>query len=329
MPPEAPEPPGKPRRRSRSSSRPPPRPRDGSATAPSSETLEIRTSDGWSLRAHVREPDREPVGVAVLGHAMMARRTEFDRPADAGIAAMLVERGWRVVAFDFRGHGDSGPAPRRGTGYGYDNLVKGDLPAVHGFARSRAKRKRPVVLVGHSLGAHVGLAAQGAGLVAFDGVVGVGANVWLPALEPSRARWLVKRGLLAAMSAVVRRFGRFPARALRMGSDDEARGYVDDFERFARTGAWTSADGGVDYLASLARVRVPVLQIVSDGDRIECVPECGARFAALCGGGHEVVRIAAADDGGPPPDHMGMVTSGRVASVWERAAGWMSRLPAR
>jgi len=329
MPPEAPDAPGKPRRRSRrTSSRPPPRPRTG-PPAPSSETLEVRTADGWSLRAHVREPDREPVGVAVLGHAMMARRTEFDRPAGAGIASMLVERGWRVVAFDFRGHGDSGPAPGRGAGHGYDDLVTGDLPAIHAFARSRCKRRRPVVLVGHSLGAHVGLAAQGTGLVAFDGIVGVGANVWLEQLEPSRARWLVKRGLLAAMSAVVRGVGRFPSRALRLGSDDEARAYVEDFERFARTGAWTSADGRTDYLASLSSVRVPFLQIVSDGDRIECVPDCGARFAALCGGGHEVVRIAAADDGGRPPDHMGMVTSGRVPSIWERAQGWMSRVPAR
>jgi predicted alpha/beta hydrolase len=325
MPPEAPDAPGKPRRRSR----PPSRPRPAPPESPGSETLEIRTADGWSLRAHVREPPREPVGVVVLGHAMMARQTEFERPAGAGLAPMLVERGWRVISFDFRGHGDSGPAPKRGTGYGYDDLVTGDLPALHAFARSKARRKRPVVLMGHSLGAHVGLAAQGTGLVAFDGIVGVGANVWLEELEPSKARWLVKRGLLAAMSAVVRRVGCFPARALRLGSDDEARGYVEDFERFARTGAWTSADGRVDYLASLASVRVPFLQIVSDGDRIECVPDCGARFAALCGGGHEVFRIATADDGGPPPDHMRMVTGGRVASVWERTQGWMSRLLAR
>jgi len=258
----------------------------------------------------------------------MARRTEFDRPAGAGLAAMLVERGWRVVAFDFRGHGDSGPVARQGGAWSYDDLVTQDLPAVHAFARSHAKRRRPVVLVGHSLGAHVGLAAQGTGLVAFDAVVGVGANVWLEELEPSQARWLVKRGVLSAIAAVCRRVGRFPARALRMGSDDEARAYFEDFERFARTGAWTSADGRIDYLASLSSVRVPVLQIVSDGDRLECVPECGLRFAARCGGGHEILRIPLGDDGGKPPDHMGMVTSGRVRSTWERAEGWMARVPA-
>ncbi len=290
------------------------------------ESIDIRTSDGWSLRADVHEPGGPPVGVAVLAHAMMARRTEFERPKGAGVASMLVARGWRVVSFDFRGHGDSGPLARDGASYGYDDLVARDLPAVHECARSRLRRKVPVVLVGHSLGGHVGLAAQGTGLVAFDGIVGVGANVWLRDLEPQRSRWLLKRATLTGIVAVSRRVGRFPARLLRMGSDDESRAYFEDFERFARTGAWTSADGHVDYLAALGAVRVPVLQLVSDGDRLACVPECGARFVANCSGGHEVVRVPAGDDGGAPPDHMGLVTSGRIGSAWDRVEAWMRRL---
>ena len=310
-------------------SAPPPKPRRrgrAKAPEPGSEAIDIRTSDGWSLRADVHEPGGAPVGVAVLGHAMMARRSEFERPKGAGVASMLVARGWRVVSFDFRGHGDSGPLARDGASYGYDDLVTQDLPAVHEFARSRARRKKPVVLVGHSLGGHVGLAAQGAGLVSFDGIVGVGANVWLRELEPVRARWLVKRATLAAIVAVSRRVGRFPARVLRLGSDDESRAYFEDFERFARTGAWTSADGKTDYLAALRDVRVPVLQLVSDGDRLECVAESGARFVARCGGGHEVIRVTSSDDDGPPPDHMGLVTSGRIGSAWDRVEAWMRRV---
>jgi predicted alpha/beta hydrolase len=299
---------------------PVPSPRHGG-----SETLEIRTSDGWALRADVHEPGDEPVGVALLAHAMMARRTEFERPKGAGVAAMLVERGWRVVSFDFRGHGDSGPSAREGGTFGYDDFVARDVPAMYEFARSRQRKKRPVVLVGHSLGGHVGLAAQGAGLVAFDAIACIGANVWLRDLEPSRRRWLVKRAALAGIVALCRRVGRFPARALRLGSDDESRAYFEDFDRFARTGRWASADGARDYLAALSNVRAPVLQVVSDGDSIECVPECGARFVTRCGGDHEMVRITRGDDGGPAPDHMGMVTSGRVRNTWHRVEAWMRR----
>jgi predicted alpha/beta hydrolase len=304
----------------------PRRARGPSASKAGSESIEIRTSDGWSLRADVHDPGGDPAGVAVLSHAMMARRTEFERPDGAGVATMLAGRGWRVVSFDFRGHGESAPLPRHGASWGYDDLVSGDMPAVHGFARSRLRRKKPVVLVGHSLGGHVGLAAQGTGLVAFDAIACVAANVWLRDLEPSRARWVAKRVSLAAAAAVSRRLGRFPARALRLGSDDESRAYFEDFERFTRTGRWASADGASDYLAALARVRVPVLQMVSDGDRFECVPECGSRFVARCGGGCEVVRVDAGDDGGPPPDHMGLVTSGRARSAWDRLEAWMKRV---
>jgi predicted alpha/beta hydrolase len=293
---------------------------------PGSEAIDVRASDGWCLRADVHEPVEPPRGVVVLAHAMMARRSAFERPHGAGLVRFLVERGWRVVAFDFRGHGDSGPRAREGARYRYDDFVERDLPSMFQFARSRAPRKRPVLIVGHSLGGHTALAAQGAGLVSFDGLAIFGANVWVRDLEPSAARWLAKRATLAAVLEICRRVGCFPARALRLGSDDESSECLEDLARFTRTGVWASADGRIDYLESLARVRVPVLQLVSDGDRLGCVPECGARFVARCGGGHQIVRLTRGDDGSPPPDHMGLVTSPRSRSAWVRTEEWMRGL---
>lgn len=288
-----------------------------------SEVVEIRTSDGWSLRADVDEPSGEPVGVAVLAHAMMARRTEFDRPEGRGVRPLLVARGWRVVSFDFRGHGDSGPRPSEGGMYGYDDMVMRDLPAIHAFARARDRKKRRMVLVGHSLGGHVGLAAQGTGRVAFDRIVGVAANLWMPQLERSGPVRAIRLAMMVGSDLIASRLGRFPSRALRIGSDDEAAPYLHDLTRFARTGRWTSADGSVDYLAALGRVTVPVLQIVSAGDRLACRPEGGALFLDRCAGPRELVRIDQCDDGSPAPGHMGIVTSGRIGSVWDRVETWM------
>ncbi len=299
--------------------------------APGRESIDVRTSDGWSLRAEVREPDDECVGTAVLAHAMMARRSEFDRPPGGGLSRLLGERGWRVVAFDFRAHGDSGPAVHDGGRYAYDDLVARDLPAIHAFARDRSRGREPVVLVGHSLGGHTGLAAQGAGLVAFDALVTIAANVWLRELEPSPPRWLLKRASLRAAVALCRRVGRFPARVLRLGSDDESLACFEDFDRFARSGAWTSADGRLDYLSGLDRIRAPVMQIVSDGDRFECAPECGARFVSRCGGRPEVWRVGAGHDGSRPLSHMGLVTSHDARPCWTRAEAWLRgvlRVPA-
>jgi predicted alpha/beta hydrolase len=299
----------------------------GRRSAPGVEEIEVRTQDGWSLRTDVHEPAGTPVGTAVLAHAFMARRSEFDRPRGTGFASFLVGRGWRVVAFDFRAHGDSGPAAHEGGVYGYDDLVARDLPSVCAFARSRGRVKTPLIVVGHSLGGHVALAAQGTGAIAVDAIVGFGASPWLPQLEPSRARWLVKRAVLAASVAIARQNGRFPSRSLGVGSDDEPRSSVEDFARFARTGRWTSADGGVDYMASLASVRIPLLGVVSEGDRLECPPACGERLLDLTAGTHDFVRVDRRDDGSRAPGHMGLVTGGSMGRAWTEVEGWMRNVP--
>jgi predicted alpha/beta hydrolase len=293
------------------------------------EEVEIRTADGWALRASVCEPPTSARprgrarGVVVLAHALMARRSEFHR-ADGGLAGFFAARGWRVVSFDFRGHGDSGPGAAEGGVYAYDDLVQGDLPAVVSFARSRARGKLPVVVVGHSLGGHTSLVAQGTGAIDVDALVGFGACPWVGALEPSASRWLAKRAIVEGMLAMARRVGRLPARALGRGSDDESRACIEDVGRFARAG-WGSRDGRHDYLGAIARVRVPVLQVVSAGDRLECAPACGAALLEACGGAaaRQLVFIEGRDDGGPAPGHMGMVTSGAVKLAWAEVEEWM------
>jgi pimeloyl-ACP methyl ester carboxylesterase len=64
----------------------------------------------------------------------------------------LERGGFRVISYDARGHGESDPAPP-GAGYGYPELVK-DLGAVVEEQAGEA----PVVLAGHSMGAHTAIA---------------------------------------------------------------------------------------------------------------------------------------------------------------------------
>jgi pimeloyl-ACP methyl ester carboxylesterase len=95
----------------------------------------------------------------------------------------LARRGYRLVSYDARGHGDSDPAGA--GGYGYEAL-SGDLRAVLG---ERGAGGRPV-LVGHSMGCHTAVnhaldhAAEVAALV-LAGPVSLG----LPASEETLAYW--------------------------------------------------------------------------------------------------------------------------------------------
>jgi predicted alpha/beta hydrolase len=278
------------------------------------EELEIRTADGVALRAVVDDPPDAVAlrGTCVLAHAMFARKTEFGRRDRAGLAQAYAAGGWRTIAFDFRGHGES-VLPQDAGEWGYDDLVRLDLPAVVDCARARSEGK-PVIVVGHSLGAHAALAAQGTGRMVADGIVAIACNLWLRELETSRWRWAAKLALARAMLEAVNRVGRLPARRLRIGSDDASGRYVRDLLGFMSQGRWGSTDGHDDYLASLARVVVPVCAVASDGDRVTCHPASAEAFARRCAGPVDMIRVARSDDGRGPPGHMEIVTTSRARS---------------
>ncbi len=271
--------------------------------------VEIRTADGVSLRAHAWTPalGAKSRGALVLSHAMFADKSEFSR---AGFAAHFAQRGFDVCAFDFRGHGQSDG----GRDASYDDLVRHDLPEVVRAVRLRTSG--PVIVVGHSLGGHAAAASSGLGLLDADALVLVGANMWLRRFEPRAARWHAKVMAAHVALKITRAFGHMPAKRLRIGNNDTTARLVSAVFRPVTAGAWRSDDGRVDYADALARVTAPLLAIVSDGDALMCHPDCGARFARATAGPHEVFRIAHADDGGPAPDHMGMVTTRGSSSAW-------------
>lgn len=296
-----------------------------------SESIEVHTSDGHVLRAIVTEAKRgeRARGVAVLAHAMFARKSEWDRRSGKGkdrrgpsLARFLSDRGWRTIAFDFRGHGESGPGAASGAAWTYEDLVVRDLPAVVDGARSRA-RGRKVIVVGHSLGGHVAAAAQATGTIDVDGIGLLASNVWLEAIEPSRARSLVKRGVMRTVDAICRRRGYFPARLLGLGSDDESAAYMAAIGRATERGFWGSEDGHIDYWDELRHVAVPLFALASDGDPLNAHPDCVARFALRAKGRVTIDRIRASDDGSAAPGHMEMVTTERSLSAWGRLEAWM------
>jgi len=288
------------------------------------EELEIRTADGVGLRAVVDDPpDGVPLrGTCVMAHAMFARKSEFGRRERPGLAQTYAAAGWRTIAFDFRGHGESVLPHGARASWSYDDLVRLDLPAVLECARDRSEGL-PVLAVGHSLGGHAALAAQGAGRIAADGIIAIGANVWLRELETSRVRWAAKLAAGRLMAESVARVGRLPARRFRIGSDDASGAVISDVLRFMREGRWTSADGADDYLASLARVVVPVCAVSSAGDLLTCHPASAEAFARRCAGPVESIRILRGDDGRRAPGHMEMVTSDRARSKLLDALDWM------
>ncbi len=286
------------------------------------EVLCATAADGWELRLEHRRPHhRVPRAAALLLHAMMVDRRTFDR-LGGGLAGALLAAGVEVFVADFRGHGASGPLPEDGGAWTYDDLVRFDMPALLRAARERATASK-LLVVGHSLGGHVAVAAAAEGCAAPDAIAMLASNVWLPRHDPSWPRRALKSGLLAAFRASTAG-GTFPARALRVGSADEARDYVLDLAGFWSRDAWTSRDG-VDWLAAARGVDVPVWSVLSRGDGLYAHPGPAAAFAAEIGPSGAAVSVLGRRDGMQrDPTHMGLVTDTASSPVWKRVAAWVA-----
>jgi len=277
--------------------------------------------DGWRLHGELLTPENTRA-VAVVGHAMFVDRRTLDRPRGEGLVSHLAARGIAVVWPDLRGHGKSGPRPEDGGDWTYDQLVA-DVPALLDFARAQFPGL-PLHAVGHSLFGHVTLAHLARHPeTALDGLVMLACNTANPEWRARPLRWLEKGAYVALSGTLVRLFGRVPIRRLKLGSDDEPRGYIDDFVRTWLIADWRARDG-FSYYAALPSVRTPILAMVGAGDRLFSPPVDVQGLMRRVP--RAEVEIVGRRSGLPvDPGHMALVLDPRMRPVWERAASFMLR----
>jgi oxygen-independent coproporphyrinogen-3 oxidase len=282
--------------------------------------LLVACDDGWLLRGELLVPPR-PQAVVIAGHAMMVDRRTLDRPRGEGLASHLARRGLAVVLPDLRGHGESGPRPSAGGDWSYDDLVERDVPALVADARDRFPGL-PLHLLGHSLFGHVSLAHLGRHPeTRVDGLVLLACNVAHPGWRRHPLRAAALRAGIEAIGLTTRMFGRLPVRRLRLGSDDEAPGYVEQVVALGRSLEWRARDG-FDYYAAIGGLRVPTLALAGAGDRYLAAPEDARSLVApLADVRFEVVGRESGLH--RDPGHMDLVLSRDLAPVWGRVADWL------
>jgi pimeloyl-ACP methyl ester carboxylesterase len=115
----------------------------------------------------------------VLAHGITASRRYVVHGSKA-----ISRAGYRAIAVDARGHGESSPAPR-GSGYSYDEMAE-DLEAVLDAEVGGGT----AVLAGHSMGAHTIAALALRRPERLAGVALIGpAYPGVPTSEEALARW--------------------------------------------------------------------------------------------------------------------------------------------
>jgi alpha-beta hydrolase superfamily lysophospholipase len=105
------------------------------------EGVTCRTADGFHLAGWLLEP-AAPRATVVLHHGLRCNREQT-----LGRAAILVRAGYRCLAFDHRGHGESSG---NNTSFGYHEA--GDAAGVLDFVRRRWP-EAPRAVIGLSMGA--------------------------------------------------------------------------------------------------------------------------------------------------------------------------------
>jgi predicted alpha/beta hydrolase len=173
---------------------------------------------------------------------------------------------------DTRGHGAS-QRPGRADQWDFDDWAREDIPTA--LRALLSERRRPFV-IGHSAGGAAvlaGLAANPELCRGLRGIVIVATP--LPWLQPWRA---FGARLIRLASQLI---GRFPARLLKLGPEDELAGVMTQWMTWNTSGRWLG-DDGTDYAAGLAQLELPLLTVAGTGDHFFAPPRA-------CHGLHELI----------------------------------------
>lgn len=286
------------------------------------ELLSATTSDGVTLALRYVAAAGARRAVCLCTHAMMANSRYFWTPAHGGVAEYLSQRGADVYILDWRGHG--GSRMPRGADWCFDDHVLHDAPAaVRAVCAHADIAPRELVYLGHSLGGLVGLAASATATIPrVRALALLSTSVWMPGRHGSFTR----RAIMAALAMVTRVLGHAPTRALRIGPENEPRGFVEQLTTWAREGAWRSR-AGLDYLAQLERIDVPIWAASGDGDRL-CRPDDANVLVARLRGAGELIRVGRATGFAEDADHFSLLTSPAFLPLFDRLLAFIDHTPA-
>ena len=220
-----------------------------------------------------------------------------------GFARTLSDAGYDAYVLDPRGHGFSA-RPSKTDKWDIDDWAREDVPTA---LRAIATRDNPAFIIGHSAGGAVVLAALAAEPELRDlvrAVVTIGTPV--PWLQPWRGAgaWLLKAVSLA--------LGRFPARLLRLGPEDELPHVMSQWMNWNIKGHWTG-DDGTDYSAGFENLHMPFLMIAATADRFFAPPHACEGLFKMIGSSRKQFEVFEG------LDHVSVLVSKRARTeVWPR-----------
>lgn len=273
----------------------------------STETNYLRTPDGTRVALHRLGSTAHPAVLLVPG--TFSNHTFWLGTRGIGFARTLVDAGYHACVLDPRGHGAS-DRPAKGQDWDIDDWAREDVPTA---LRAIASTDNPAHVIGHSAGGAVILAALSADPqlhTLVRSITTLGTPV--PWLQPWRG---LGAQLLKATSQLL---GRFPARLLRLGPEDELPHVMSQWMNWNIKGHWLG-DDGTDYTRGFAGIDLPLLMIAGAADRFFAPPYACRGLFDMMGSNRKQFEVF---DG---LDHVGLVVSKRARTeVWPRMLNFLN-----
>lgn len=315
------------------------------------ETFYVRTPDGWNLQvirylpSGPHRPWAEPI---VLCHGLAANSWSVDLDDRSSLARYLAARGFDVFVPDLRGSDGSWPVdPRKRNDYTFDDHANFDAPVILQAALERSGAAH-AFWVGHSMGGMIGyvLASRDnglAGLVTLASPVEFHADQLLTRLVRLALRVpidpLPQRRMAMGLAPIITpTFPPIPELsalryhleldtlrlALTNAITDMPHRILRQFAGWGLLERMGDADGGGDYRNALPKVKVPLLVVAANADRLAPPSAVQPGFVQAGSDDRTWICLGESPDGPSECGHADIVL-GRYAptQVFPRIAGWL------
>lgn len=254
-----------------------------------------------------------PRGAVVLVPGMFTGRRFWLSDKGVGLAAYLADAGFACLIAERRGigagRGDTGSARP-----GMQEHLHHDLPLVQRLAAQL--HAGPAFWMGHSFGGVLAARAAGSTLDP-DGVAGL--VLFATQFEVGKKALDFPANLLAR--GIARSLGRFPARLVGLGPEDEPPAAMADGCALVAKGRRRP-----ELKATLGQVTAPALAVVGAGDMVDPATGCEQFLGHLASRDKTFLRAGTDTGFSTDFDHPGIVISKPAqAEIWPRALAWLEQ----
>ena len=216
-------------------------------------------SPSQAQRLFVQRVCRDSSGTALLLiHGAIEDGRIFYTRSGKGLAPYLARQGYDVYVADLRGHGHSEPPIDAKADYGQREVICEDIPALLRYITA-LRGDITLHCLAHSWGGvlvSAALARQPVLMRHVRSLVYFGSKRQILVHGVRRWLWidLIWNGLCRALVAL---YGYLPARAWRLGSDNESAGFYTQSAIWVSASPWVDPIDGFDYGTALQDQELP------------------------------------------------------------------------